>query len=444
MTSTIDRLQHPDRHLRDRRLAQPVRLRRPARDGHQGARLVQRVRGHRDDRRRDSSNSSVRVVASRPTASTPATHSATSTCAPTTSSTSPRSPRSPSPRRRSAHDGGDDFEVTGDLTIRGVTKPVTIPLEFQGCGDRPVRQLAHRLRGIGRHQPQGLGHQLERRARDRRRAGEREDHARVRDLGDQGRLTTRSVVQLSAVPTAESCTINGMADREALRAKYLRADRSGVIRPRPAPHRPDQQRRRGDHPLLSGRARLPAHRADREPRLPRLVALLLRHRQRQPARVLRLPRSDARAVRRGARRAAPRRDLRRAVAMGRDRCPAHRGRHRARGAQRACRSTSAIRTVPASNSSPTRSARCTASTSSRTTSRSGRPLRAIARRTRGRARQRRRSCRAADRGDALAGNPVRAAVVHDCAQPVTLRTRQGRMVVHHCAEYRKPTGARLH
>jgi polyisoprenoid-binding protein YceI len=30
------------------------------------------------------------------------------------------------------HTGGDDFLVTGDLSIRGVTKSVSIPLEFQG------------------------------------------------------------------------------------------------------------------------------------------------------------------------------------------------------------------------------------------------------------------------------------------------------------------------
>jgi polyisoprenoid-binding protein YceI len=35
------------------------------------------------------------------------------------------------------HDGGNDFEVTGDLTIRGVTKSVTLPLEFQGSATDP-------------------------------------------------------------------------------------------------------------------------------------------------------------------------------------------------------------------------------------------------------------------------------------------------------------------
>jgi polyisoprenoid-binding protein YceI len=35
------------------------------------------------------------------------------------------------------HDGGNDFQVTGDLTIRGVTKSITLPLEFQGMVKDP-------------------------------------------------------------------------------------------------------------------------------------------------------------------------------------------------------------------------------------------------------------------------------------------------------------------
>ena len=35
------------------------------------------------------------------------------------------------------HVGGNDFEVTGDLTIKGVTKQITIPLEFQGAATDP-------------------------------------------------------------------------------------------------------------------------------------------------------------------------------------------------------------------------------------------------------------------------------------------------------------------
>jgi polyisoprenoid-binding protein YceI len=35
------------------------------------------------------------------------------------------------------HDGGNDFQVTGDLTIKGVTKSVTLPLEYQGTAKDP-------------------------------------------------------------------------------------------------------------------------------------------------------------------------------------------------------------------------------------------------------------------------------------------------------------------
>jgi polyisoprenoid-binding protein YceI len=35
------------------------------------------------------------------------------------------------------HVGGTDFEVDGDLTIRGVTRAITLPLEFQGAAKDP-------------------------------------------------------------------------------------------------------------------------------------------------------------------------------------------------------------------------------------------------------------------------------------------------------------------
>jgi polyisoprenoid-binding protein YceI len=34
-------------------------------------------------------------------------------------------------------DGDDEFTVTGDLTIRGITKPVTIDLEYTGAAKDP-------------------------------------------------------------------------------------------------------------------------------------------------------------------------------------------------------------------------------------------------------------------------------------------------------------------
>jgi polyisoprenoid-binding protein YceI len=35
------------------------------------------------------------------------------------------------------HEGGNEFAVTGDLTIKGVTKSITFPLEFQGAAKDP-------------------------------------------------------------------------------------------------------------------------------------------------------------------------------------------------------------------------------------------------------------------------------------------------------------------
>jgi polyisoprenoid-binding protein YceI len=37
--------------------------------------------------------------------------------------------------------GGNDFEVTGDLTIKGVTQEIAIPLEFQGSAKDPFGNL---------------------------------------------------------------------------------------------------------------------------------------------------------------------------------------------------------------------------------------------------------------------------------------------------------------
>ena len=141
------------------------------------------------------------------------------------------------------------------------------------------------------------------------------------------------------------------AERERIRDAVPAAagDAPGLDGPRPAPHGADQQRRGADRALLPGPAGVPADRADREPRLRRLLALLLRHRQRQPAGVLRLPGPRRRPVRRGARRAAPPGDLggpRALAAAGRQarRTPASSTRCTA-----GCRSTSATPTARASS-----------------------------------------------------------------------------------------------
>jgi polyisoprenoid-binding protein YceI len=35
------------------------------------------------------------------------------------------------------HEGGNDFQVTGDLTIKDVTRSITLPLEYQGAAKDP-------------------------------------------------------------------------------------------------------------------------------------------------------------------------------------------------------------------------------------------------------------------------------------------------------------------
>ena len=77
------------------------------------------------------------------------------------------------------------YIVTGELTIRDMTKTVSVPLELIGVDTDPVRQPARRPRGLAPHRPQGLGRHLEYEARFRWRARQRQDHARVRALPDQ-------------------------------------------------------------------------------------------------------------------------------------------------------------------------------------------------------------------------------------------------------------------
>ena len=80
-------------------------------------------------------------------------------------------------------EGENEWKVDGDLTIRGVTRPVTVDVEFLGAGDRPLGQPADRLLGRGpRGQPGGLGPDLERRLGDGRVPA-----VQVGPTGDRGR-----------------------------------------------------------------------------------------------------------------------------------------------------------------------------------------------------------------------------------------------------------------
>ena len=74
-----------------------------------------------------------------------------------------------------AADRRNGFELDGDLTIKDVTKPVTLTGEYLGTGpgmDGETPMLAaHRF---GDDRPRGLGRQLEHGGRDRRVPGEQE------------------------------------------------------------------------------------------------------------------------------------------------------------------------------------------------------------------------------------------------------------------------------
>ena len=79
---------------------------------------------------------------------------------------------------------GDDLEHHGRPDHQGRHQARHDRLRGDRLGQGPVRQPPRRLRGRDLDQPQGLGPDLERRARDRRRPGVRQGQARVRRLGD--------------------------------------------------------------------------------------------------------------------------------------------------------------------------------------------------------------------------------------------------------------------
>ena len=59
------------------------------------------------------------------------------------------------------------FIVTGELTIRNMTKTVSVPARAHRRRHRPVRKPARQPRGLPPHRPQGLGRDLEYEARFR-------------------------------------------------------------------------------------------------------------------------------------------------------------------------------------------------------------------------------------------------------------------------------------
>ena len=83
--------------------------------------------------------------------------------------------------------GDDHFNVTGDLTIREVTKPITFDVDARGDRPRHERRAPRGPVSDRDHRPRGLGPQLERRPRAGRLAGRQGDQARHHDRGRRGR-----------------------------------------------------------------------------------------------------------------------------------------------------------------------------------------------------------------------------------------------------------------
>ena len=164
----------PDRHLRARPRPHPHRLQCSARDGDQGPRRVQRVRGRRDARLRRPHARAAPTSRSRPRPSTPGTNSATATCAPTTSSTRRHYPTITFVSTAVRPTGDETFDLVGDLTIKDVTKSVTVTGRVHRCRQGPVRQHPGGLRGQHHDRAQRVRRELQRRARDRRPARQRE------------------------------------------------------------------------------------------------------------------------------------------------------------------------------------------------------------------------------------------------------------------------------
>ena len=96
----------------------------------------------------------------------------------------------------------------GDLTIKGVTKPVTLDVEFNGVATDPWGNDKAAFEATGEPQPHRLGPDLERQPREGRRPGLREDQARPRrPAREAGRATPpRTGPSAAAAPTADPPT----------------------------------------------------------------------------------------------------------------------------------------------------------------------------------------------------------------------------------------------
>ena len=84
---------------------------------------------------------------------------------------------------------GSDYELHGDLTIKGVTRPVTFDLEVGGVAKDPWGNTKAGFTALDDDQPQGLRPRVQRRAGDRRRADRRQGDDRARHRSHAQELT---------------------------------------------------------------------------------------------------------------------------------------------------------------------------------------------------------------------------------------------------------------
>ena len=95
----------------------------------------------------------------------------------------------------------DTFEIEGDLTMNGVTNPVTLNGGHPGHRDGPVGQRPRRPRGHGPREPQRLEHDLQPGTRERQPPGRREGHAEPRHLGGEAGLRPAAAGRLAGCKT---------------------------------------------------------------------------------------------------------------------------------------------------------------------------------------------------------------------------------------------------
>ena len=78
---------------------------------------------------------------------------------------------------------GDNWKVTGDLTVRDVTRPVVLDVEFDGANTTPVGHPSRGVLGFDRDRPRRLGPDLQPDPRDRRRGRGQEGPHRAQRRG---------------------------------------------------------------------------------------------------------------------------------------------------------------------------------------------------------------------------------------------------------------------